>query len=54
MFKPEYAGGIVEVARALYLSKKKINYDTLLEYAKKFDSQAFTAPKPASIPKKLE
>ncbi len=40
LFKPEYAGGIVEVARAIYLSKKNINYDTLLEYAKKFDSQA--------------
>ena len=40
LFKPEYAGGIVEVARAIYQSKKNINYDTLLEYAKKFDSQA--------------
>lgn len=40
LFKPEYAGGIVEVARAIYTSKYKIKYDTLLEYAKKFDSQA--------------
>ncbi|MCA4896131.1 MAG: transcriptional regulator [Cytophagales bacterium] len=40
LFKPEYSGGIVEVARAIYTSKDKINYDTLLEYAKKFDSQA--------------
>ena len=40
LFKPEYAGGIVEVARAIYTSKEKIKYDTLLEYAKKFDSQA--------------
>jgi predicted transcriptional regulator of viral defense system len=40
LFKPEYAGGIVEVARAIYTSKDKIKYDTLLEYAKKFDSQA--------------
>jgi predicted transcriptional regulator of viral defense system len=28
------------VARAIYTSKDKIKYDTLLEYAKKFDSQA--------------
>ena len=40
LFKPDYAGGIVEVARAIYISKDKINYDTLLEYTKKFDSQA--------------
>lgn len=40
LFKPDYAGGIVEVARAVYVSKDKIKYDTLLDYAKKFDSQA--------------
>lgn len=40
LFKPDYAGGIVEVARAIYVSKNKIKYDTLLEYAKSFDSQA--------------
>jgi predicted transcriptional regulator of viral defense system len=40
LFKPDYAGGIVEVARAIYTSKDKIKYDTLLEYAKNFDSQA--------------
>jgi predicted transcriptional regulator of viral defense system len=40
LFKPNYAGGIVEVARAMYISKDKIKFDTLLEYAKKFDSQA--------------
>ena len=40
LFKPNYAGGIVEVARAIYASKDKIKYDTLLEYAKRFDSQA--------------
>lgn len=40
LFKPDYAGGIVEVARAIYTSKDKIEYDRLLEYAKKFDSQA--------------
>ena len=40
LFKPDYAGGIVEIARTIYISKEKIKYDTLLEYAKKFDSQA--------------
>jgi predicted transcriptional regulator of viral defense system len=40
LFKPDYAGGIVETARAIYASKEKINYGTLLEYAKKFDAQA--------------
>ncbi len=40
LFKPDYAGGIVEVAKAIYISKDKIKYETLLEYAKKFDSQA--------------
>ncbi len=40
LFKPDYAGGIVEVARAMYISKEKINFDTLFDYAKKFNSQA--------------
>jgi predicted transcriptional regulator of viral defense system len=40
LFKPEYAGGIVEVARAIYVSKDNIKYDKLLEYALKFNSQA--------------
>lgn len=40
LFKPDYAGGIVEVARGMYVSKEKIKFDILLEYAKKFDSQA--------------
>ncbi len=40
LFKPDYAGGVVEVGKALYVSKDKIKYKTLLEYAKKFGSQA--------------
>lgn len=40
LFKPGYAGGIVEIARAIYLSKDKIKFDTLLEYTKRFESQA--------------
>ncbi len=40
LFKPDYAGGIVEIARAIYLSGNKIRFNTLLEYAIKFNSQA--------------
>ena len=40
LFKPDYAGGIVEVAKAIYTSKDNIKYEILLDYAKKFDSQA--------------
>ncbi|MCK5136465.1 MAG: hypothetical protein KAR19_11805 [Bacteroidales bacterium] len=40
LFKPDYAGGIVEVARAIYISNNKIKYDRLLEYVEKFNSQA--------------
>lgn len=40
LFKPDYAGGITEVAKAIFISKDKINYDRLLEYTKKFSSQA--------------
>jgi predicted transcriptional regulator of viral defense system len=40
LFKPSYAGGIVEIARAIYISKGKIKFDTLYEYIKKFNSQA--------------
>lgn len=40
LFKPDYAGGIVEVARAIYSTKEKLDYNKLLEYTIKFDSQA--------------
>jgi len=40
LFKPEYAGGIVEIAKAIYISKDKINFNKLLDYSKKFKSQA--------------
>ncbi|MBV6426179.1 MAG: hypothetical protein KIPDCIKN_00690 [Haliscomenobacter sp.] len=40
LFKPDYAGGIAEVARAIYSSKEKIQYDKLLEYTQRFKSQA--------------
>ncbi len=40
LFKPDYAGGIVEIARAIYTSKDKIKFDKLLEYSERFKSQA--------------
>ena len=40
LFKPDYAGGIVEIARAIYISRDNINYDKLLNYTEKFQSQA--------------
>jgi predicted transcriptional regulator of viral defense system len=40
LFKPDYAGGITEVARAIYASKEKIIYDRLFEYSQRFGSQA--------------
>lgn len=40
LFKPDYAGGIVEVAKAMYSSRAKIKFDKLLEYVARFKSQA--------------
>lgn len=40
LFKPDYAGGIVETAKAIYALRDKIKWDKLLDYAIKFDSQA--------------
>lgn len=40
LFKPEYAGGTVEIAKAIYMAKDKIKWVKLLDYAVKFDSQA--------------
>jgi len=40
LYKPDYAGGIVEIARALYMSKEKINFDKLFDYSQRFKSQA--------------
>ncbi|MCK5840135.1 MAG: hypothetical protein KAG99_09810, partial [Bacteroidales bacterium] len=40
LFKPDYAGGIVEIARAIYISRDKINWGKLLNYIEKFKSQA--------------
>lgn len=40
LFKPDYAGGIVEIAKAIYMSKEKIKYEQLFDYAIQFNSQA--------------
>ncbi len=40
LFKPQYAGGITEIAKAIHKSKDKIEYPKLLDYAKQFNSQA--------------
>ncbi|MEZ5070725.1 MAG: type IV toxin-antitoxin system AbiEi family antitoxin domain-containing protein [Bacteroidales bacterium] len=40
LFKPEYAGGIVEIARALMASKENLDFLKLLDYAMTFKSQA--------------
>lgn len=40
LYKPGYAFGIVEIAKAIHSGHEKINYDTLLKYMKDFGSQA--------------
>jgi len=40
LFKPEYAGGITEIAKAIYKIKDKIDYSKILQYSERFDSQA--------------
>jgi len=40
LFRPDYAGGIVEIARAMNQSKGVIKFDKLLDYAQRFNSQA--------------
>ncbi|MES1160474.1 MAG: type IV toxin-antitoxin system AbiEi family antitoxin [Bacteroidota bacterium] len=40
LFKPNYAGGIVEVAKALYTAKQQLQFDKLLTYVQRFRSKA--------------
>ncbi|GHT64435.1 hypothetical protein FACS189451_12050 [Bacteroidia bacterium] len=40
LYKPDYAGGIVEIAKAIFTAKEKINFEKLLKYAVQFHSQA--------------
>jgi len=39
LYKPDYSGGVVEVAKAIFMAKNNINYETLLKYALQFDTQ---------------
>ncbi|MGZ3812299.1 MAG: type IV toxin-antitoxin system AbiEi family antitoxin domain-containing protein [Mucilaginibacter sp.] len=40
IYKPEYAGGITEIAKALHKSKDKLDYKRLYDYAAKFNTLA--------------
>jgi len=40
LFKPDYSGGIIEIARALFVSKDKLKFNKLYEYTERFKSQA--------------
>lgn len=40
LFKPDYAGGIVEIAKAIHETRNKLDFNKLLEYTIKFKSQA--------------
>jgi len=40
LYKPDYSGGIVEIAKALYKSKDKIDYQKLYHYCERFKAQS--------------
>ncbi len=40
LFKPNYAGGIAEIAKVLFTSRDQINFGRLYDYLLRFDSQA--------------
>jgi predicted transcriptional regulator of viral defense system len=40
LYKPDYAGGITEIAKGLYKSKGKIDFEKLLSYSKQFGAQS--------------
>lgn len=40
LYRPNYAGGIVEIIKAIYQIKDTIRYELLAEYAKRFKSPA--------------
>jgi predicted transcriptional regulator of viral defense system len=39
LYKPNYAGGIPEIIKAIYKSKEKIKSDRMIEYLERFDAQ---------------
>jgi predicted transcriptional regulator of viral defense system len=40
LYKPDYAGGITEIAKGLYKSKEKIDFEKLLKYCSNFKAQS--------------
>ena len=40
LFMPHYAGGVIEIAKALYIAKDQINYERLLQYTRQMNSKA--------------
>jgi predicted transcriptional regulator of viral defense system len=40
LYRPDYAGGIVEIAKAIYTAQQKFNYTRMLKYLEKMQSQA--------------
>lgn len=40
LYKPQYAGGIVEVAKAIYKAQDELNYERFLNYCYQFGSQS--------------
>lgn len=40
LFKPEYAGGIVEIAKAMWTARDRFDYGRMLKYSEQFGSQA--------------
>jgi predicted transcriptional regulator of viral defense system len=40
LYKPEYAGGIAEIAKAIFMAKNKADFGKLLKYVMLFNSQA--------------
>lgn len=40
LYKPNYAGGISEIAKALFKSKEKIDFEKLFDYCEKFKAQS--------------
>jgi len=40
LFKPDYAGGTTEIAKAIYKSKDNIDYEKLFDYCKRFNAQS--------------
>jgi predicted transcriptional regulator of viral defense system len=39
LYKPDYAGGIIEITKALYKSQRKLKMDQFQDYLEKFNTQ---------------